>query len=316
MIAVTGASGFLGRTLCRHVAARGACRALIRVPDTVELGRSCEVRIVGDLSEMTDATAFAGCSAVIHAAARAHRMGESGTGALDAYRLANVTGTVKVLEAMRAAGVRRLVYVSSIKAVGERSLSGHPLRPTDGRHPEDAYGISKMEAEDVVRLAHERGEVDAVVVRPVLVHGVGVKGNLLRLLGAVAAGRYLPLGAIGNRRSLAGVENLCDALRTCATHPAAGGQTFHIADGGVISTRDLACLLADGLGVSPALLPIPRWLALAAGTLTGKGAMVRRLFDDMEVDSSDITRVTGWVPRTTLHDGLRSMAAAWRAAPW
>jgi nucleoside-diphosphate-sugar epimerase len=256
-------------------------------------------------------------------------MGELGSEALAAYRQTNVAGTKAIIDAMSRAGVRRLVYVSSIKALGERSDS-IALKPSDPKRPEDPYGISKAEAEDAVLAAHAVGQIDAVIVRPVLVHGPGAKGNLERLLGALARGRPLPLGAVRNRRSMVGVGNLADALLTAAMAPlgktdesqSTPGRTevhppsrlksappvYHIADDGVISTRRLVEVLAEGLGVRPRLVSVPRWLAVGGATLLGKGAMARRLFDDLEVDDSDFRLDFAWRPAIDLEDGLRLMA--------
>jgi UDP-glucose 4-epimerase len=303
MIAVTGATGFVGRRLVAVCRERGlAVRCLVRtVPPSsarnaaVSIQGVQETAVVGDLGAgPLDATHLAGCGTLIHAAARAHRMGER-DGA--AYHRDNVLATTHLLAAARSAGVRRVVLVSSIKA---------------GRDGEDDYGRSKAEAE---RLVREAEGLDGVVMRPPLVHGPGAKGNLLRLMSAIAAGRLLPLGGVVNRRSLVGLDNLCDALITAATmaaeHLAAdpAGRIYHVADAGVISTRRLVEVLAEGMGAKPRLVSVPRWLAVGGATLLGKGAVARRLFDDLEVDASAFTRDTGWHPRKTLEDGLREMAA-------
>ena len=310
VIAVTGANGFVGRQVGDLAPARQAgLRPLTR-------------RELGDLGGAAiDPRLLAGCSAIIHTAARAHRMGEQGVAALAAYRQTNVAGTQALIAAMVQAGVRRLVFVSSIKTLGERSR-GAPLRPQDACRPEDPYGVSKAEAEAVVLAAQAAGQIDAVIVRPVLVHGPGVKGNLQRLLGAIARGRALPLGAVRNRRSMLGVGNLADALLTAAvaglTTPGRAGredgrasgprsQVYHLADG-VISTRRLVEVLAEGLGVQPRLINLPRWLAVGGATLLGRGAMARRLFDDLEVDDSDFRRDFAWQPKLGLEAGLRLMA--------
>lgn len=310
LIAITGAHGFVGRQTLIRAAQRGlpAVPLLRSLPaGGVEVG-GCAPRRLGELgTDAVDPAVLDGCGAVIHAAARAHRMGEAGAAALAAYRRCNVEGTRALITAMAAAGVRRLVYVSSIKALGERSHGG-PLRPGDDRRPEDPYGVSKAEAEAEVLEAHRTGTIEAVIIRPVLVHGPGARGNLERLMAAIARGRPLPLGAVRNRRSLLGVANLADALLTAATAARVDGSIHHLADDGAISTRRLVEVLAEGLGVQPRLLPVPRWLAVGGATLLGKGAMARRLFDDLEVDDSDFRRDFGWKPRIGLEEGLRAMA--------
>lgn len=247
--------------------------------------------------------------------------------ALSAYRAVNVDGTLGVIQAMVAAGVRRMVYVSSIKACAE-SGSGL-LAPNSQPAPSGPYGLSKFEAEQLVLDHGRRGLIDPIIIRPPLVHGPGAKGNLRSLMEAILKGRLLPFGAIANRRSLIGLDNLCDALITAATVPweqlvraraekkddslpvenrRSQGCIYHVADDGVISTHRLVEVLAEGLGVKPRLLSVPRWLAVGGATLLGKGAVARRLFDDLEVDDSDFRRDLGWKPRIGLEDGLRLMA--------
>jgi len=334
-IALSGPTGFVGAAIQRQ--ANSQQMELVPLVRSHSANSPNSARVIGNLDGSTiDPSLLAGCTSVIHTAARAHRMGEHGDAALAAYRQTNVAGTQALITAMVAAGVRRLVYVSSIKAVGERSTRA-PLHPNDVRQPEDPYGISKAEAEDAIRAAASSGSIEAVIVRPVLVHGPGAKGNLNRLMAAIARSRMLPLGAVHNRRSMVGVENLADALLTAATREwdVLGGETmidapgragqedgrasgprsvalprvYHIADDGVISTRRLVEVLAEGMGVTPRLISVPRWLAVGGATVLGKGAMARRLFDDLEVDDSDFRRDYGWKPKLGLEDGLRAMAA-------
>jgi len=261
------------------------------------------------------AAALAGCSVVIHAAARAHHMGETGSAALSAYRRTNVDGTRALIAAMEAAGVRRLVQVSSIKAIGERS-GASPLRPGDLRRPEDPYGRSKAEAEDLVVEAHAAGRIEAVIIRPVLVHGPGAKGNLARLMQRIQRGRPVPVGRRENRRSLLGVANLADALLRVAVAPVpvrADGRPpiYHLADDGVVSTRHLVETLAQGLAVSPRMVRVPGWLLITGATLLGRGAMARRLVDDLEIDDGGFRRDYAWIPPLGLEQGLLLMARAW-----
>ena len=355
MLAVTGANGFVGHYLTASLSGRkDGLVAITRSQASVVTFRSSG-RVVPDLSACSHNT-FSACSAVIHCAGRAHRMGEDRAQALPAYRSVNVEGTRGVVQAMIAAGVRRIVYLSSIKACGERSTT-HPLAPDDVPTPEDAYGISKLEAEQLLLEYGRQGVIDPIIIRPVLVHGPGAKGNLARLCEAVRNGRWLPLGAVRNKRSFLGVDNLCDAIITAATLPwerfgdfgaasekrtdltanteigAPGGMTraeggisdskelprarlvpgapgrvYHLADEGVISTRRLVEVLAEGMGVKPRLVSVPRWLAVGGATLLGKAATARRLFDDLEVDASAFSKDTGWQPTKSLEDGLREMA--------
>lgn len=367
MIALTGPTGFLGKAIMQKACLHSVPLVpLVRATDATTAGQaeSCAPRVIGVLGGgPIDPGVFAGCTAVIHAAARAHHMGERGPESLAAYRRTNVAGTQSLIVAMHSAEVRRLVYVSSIKAVAERS-AGVALRPAAERRPEDPYGQSKAEAEDAIRAACADGGIEAVIIRPPLVYGLRVKGNLVRLMEGVWAGKLLPLGAVKNRRSFVGVGNLAEAVLMAAM-PMGGNSSvpgrprhsderelvgprgdqgiptswslsvpagndelqlvdanagrragarwsqpgvYHIADDGVISTRKLVEVLAEGLGVKPRLISVPRWLAVGGATLLGKGAVARRLFDDLEVDDSDFRRDFHWKPRLGLEEGLRLMA--------
>ncbi len=302
-----------------------ALRPLLRrtstaLPDGVELG---------DLDgSVIDPAALAGCQAVIHTAARAHRMGESGPKALAAYRQVNVQGSRALMTAAIAAGLKRFVYISSIKASGESSVMGKSCDPGHQPAPSDPYGISKGEAEQaLIELAAGAG-IELAIIRPTLIHGPGAKGNLHRLLTAIAAGKPLPLGAVRhNRRSLLGLLNAASAIVHAATAPwpgaglhagtrAAGADGLwridHLADDGTISTRRLVELLAEGMGVRPRLLSVPRWAAMAAATPLGKSGAVRRLYGNLIVDDSAFRQDWGWKPQISLEAGLQDMAVAWR----
>lgn len=328
MIALTGPTGFLGQALLAHCRAHypdQPLRPLLRsanaaLPDGV---------VVGDLDgKDIDPAALAGCQVLIHCAARAHRMGESGEAALAAYRQVNVLGSAALMRAAIAAGLQRVVYVSSIKACAEGHGPGDALRPDQPSAPEDPYGMSKHEAEQtVIDLAAGAG-IELAIIRPTLIHGPGAKGNLQRLLTAIGTGKRLPVGAVGhNRRSLLGLSNSVSAIVHVATAawPGTGSlagtraaaadgcwRIDHLADDGVVSTRRLVELLAEGMGVAPKFLNLPRWAAMAAALPLGKAAAVRRLFGSLEVDDSAFRSDWGWQPEVGLEDGLRQIAAAWR----
>ena len=314
MIGLTGSSGFVGAAVVAEARLRGQSLRMLVRSSVANENLHYEARAIGDLNcPPLDPAALSGCNVIIHAAARAHCMDDGGKEELAAYRRTNVNGTIALLAAMEAAGVHRIVYVSSIKALGERTRD-IPLRPFDERRPEDAYGRSKAEAEDVICAAHVAGRVDAVIVRPVLVYGPGAKGNLVRLMTAIRRGQMLPLGGVQNRRSLVGVSNLADALLTVATSArsisvrSGMAPIYHVADDGVISSRRLVQVLAQGLGVAPRLVNVPRWIAVPGASLLGKGALARRLFADFEIDDEDFRRDFGWRPKIDLEEGLRLMA--------
>jgi nucleoside-diphosphate-sugar epimerase len=234
--------------------------------------------------------------------------------ALGAYRLVNVDGSQRLAEQAAALGVRRLVFLSSIKVNGE-STDGlpHPFGARndegelDAPAPEDPYGVSKWEAEQALWAVSEQTALDVVIVRPPLVYGPGVKGNLLRLLRWVARGVPLPLGAVQNQRSLVGLDNLLDLLSRCIDHPAAVGQTLLVSDGEDVSTPDLLRHMAAGLGRSANLLPVPKPLLRLAAHALGKQAEVDRLIGSLQIDSRYTCDLLDWTPPTSVVKGIRHM---------
>lgn len=309
-VLVTGANGFIGRGLCETLAARGfAVRAAVRTP----VALPGEVRTVGEIGPGTEwRRVLAHVDAVVHLAARAHVMRDAAADPLADYRAINVAGTARLAQECAAARVPRLVFVSSIKVNGERS-GAIPFTEADPPAPEDAYGVSKREAEEELRSIAAATGLEAVVVRPCLVYGPGVRGNLDRLLRAIERGIPLPLASLRNRRSLMGLTNLCDLLVRCATDPRAAGQTFLASDGADLSTPQLIRWLADGVGRPARLFSVPRsWLELAA-RLAGAQAAYERLSGTLQVDSSKARELLDWQPPLPVDDGLRETGAWHRA---
>jgi nucleoside-diphosphate-sugar epimerase len=264
--------------------------------------------VVGEIGPDTDwRTALEDITAVVHLAARTHVMRESAADPLAAYRDINVEGTQRLAEAAAAAGVRRFVFLSSIKVNGERT-GLLPFGEADEPRPEDAYGITKLEAEQVLERIAAESEMRVTILRPPLVYGPGVKGNFLALMGAVRKGVPLPLGLVDNRRSLVHVGNLASAIVACLDNERAAGQTFLVSDGEDLSTPELIRRLATGLATRPRLYPCPVWLLRVAGTLLGKRAQVARLTDSLQVDSARIRQMLGWTPPFTVEQGLAETA--------
>ncbi len=303
---VTGANGFVGRQLCPHLLARGyEIRAVLR---QVQPGDSAYEQVaVGAIGEDTDwGPALQGIDTVIHLAGRAHVMQELSEDPLSLYRQVNVAGSRRLAQQAAGAGVRRLVYLSSIKVNGERT-GERPFRESDTPAPEDAYGLSKWEAEQALQQVASETGLELVILRPVLIYGPGVKGNLLRLGGLIRRGFPLPLKSVDNRRSLLGIGNLLDFVDTCVTHPAAPGEVFLVSDGEDLSTPQLIRVMAEAMGLKPRLLPFPPvWLKGLAGLL-GRAPEVERLCGNLQVDIGKSARLLGWHPHVPVADGLREM---------
>lgn len=301
---VTGANGFVGSALVPHLKARGyRVRAALR---QARPGAWDESVVIGDLNSPVDwRVAVSGVDAIWHLAARVHVMNETETDPLAAFRRVNVARTAELCNAAAAAGVRRLVYLSSIKVNGESSTPEHPFRPEDPPAPADPYAVSKLEAEAAVLTSR----VDAVVLRPPLVYGPGVGANFARLLDVVRKGYWLPLGAIENRRDLVFVGNLADALCLLGDHPDAVGKVFLISDGEPLSTPALIRAVGDALGRRAHLIPVPVTLLRGLLSLAGKEAEADRLLGSLEVDISTLTHGLGWRPRYSLATALAATVA-------
>lgn len=307
-ILVTGASGFVGVPTCRRLLADGhEIVAAVRRDDSfLPLGvRSCRV---ASLAPDTDwQLALAGVQCVVHLAARAHVMDDRSHDPVAEFRRINRDGTARLAEQAAQAGVKRFIFVSSIKVNGESTNPGQPFRGDDPPAPADAYGISKAEAEAILAEIAGRTGMSTAVVRPPLVHGPGVKGNLAVLLKALRAGVPLPLGKIVNRRSLIGADNLADAITFLAGHSAQG--CFLVRDGEDISTPELIRRLAAAMHQSPRLLPVPSWLLRLGAAVLGKGSAYDRLAGSLTVDDTPL-RQLGWQPPFTLNQGLERMVEA------
>ena len=319
---VTGANGFVGNAL---VAASQQNAHSVRRALRNKGEEEGDAVAVGDINGHTDwAEALRDIDVVIHLAARVHVMHESAADPLAAFREVNVQGTENLARQAAAGGVKRLVYVSSIKVNGESTLSPGPS-PVNGGGvqnifteldipaPQDPYGISKWEAEQALhRVAAETG-LEIVIVRPPLVYGAGVKGNFAQMLKVLDRGIPLPFASVHNRRSLIHGGNLADALIACATHPAAAGQTYLVSDGDDVSTPELLRRLGAELGRPARLFPCSPALLRFAGRLTGKSAQIERLLGSLQVDSARIRRELDWHPPYTLQQGLQGTAEWYRA---
>jgi nucleoside-diphosphate-sugar epimerase len=304
LVLVTGASGFVGTALCSALPAHGfRMRRGVRTE-----AHDDDAVAVGNIDALTDwSAALDKADAVAHLAALTHRVGATAKEYLDDYRRINVEGTRRLAEQAAAAGVRRFVFMSSIKVNGE-STSGLAFRESDAPDPQDAYGITKLEAEQTLAGIARASGMEVVVLRPPLVYGPGVKGNFLRLMRLLARGVPLPLGSVRNRRSLIYVGNLADAVVAALRAPQAAGRTYLVSDGEALSTPDLLYNLGRALGREARLMPCPPALLRGMGALIGRSDEVARLTGSLEVDSTRIERELGWTAPHPPEHGFRATA--------
>lgn len=308
-VLVTGATGFVGRFLCKRLLAEGwdVRGTLLAAENPTALVDGVVPAVIEPLGAETHwGHALAGVDTVIHLAARVHIMDDMSVDPLQEFRTVNTEGTRQLAREAAMAGVQRLVFVSTIKVNGEET--DIPYIEDSLVMPTDPYGISKWEAEEALQQIEPETGLEVVIIRPVLVYGPGVKANFLNMMKAVSRGFPLPFSSIANKRSLIYVGNLVDALATCAVHPLAAGQTYLVSDGEDVSTPGLIRRTASALEVSAHLLPFPPYLMRLAGKLVGKSSAVDRLTGSLTVDSSKIRRDLGWKPPFTMAEGLLETA--------
>jgi UDP-glucose 4-epimerase len=307
-ILVTGANGFVGGALLdRLVAERESYDVIASVRGECNLKTVFYQQVqIGDLSSFTDwSIALNQVDVVVHCAARVHIMKDDSKDPLKAYREVNFYGTLNLARQAALAGVRRFLFISSIKVNGEETQPGKPFTADELPSPLDPYGVSKFEAEEGLRTIEEETGMEVVIVRPPLVYGPGVKANFASMLRLVELGIPIPLGSIHNARSMVALDNLTDFLVTCINHPAAAGQTFLVSDGEDVSTTDLLKRTAHAMGKHALLIPIPDFIIKSVAVLLGKRAVVNRLCGSLQVDINKASRLLGWSPPLTLDQGLK-----------
>jgi nucleoside-diphosphate-sugar epimerase len=304
-VLVTGATGFVGRRVTSTLLACGRqVRAAVRSAAVSVLTPGLHA-VVEDLGPQTDwRSALEGVDSVIHLAARVHVMQDTAQDPLAEFRKTNVAGTLHLARQAVEAGVRRFVFISSVKVNGEATVPGRPFAAGDVPAPGDAYGISKHEAEAGLQALAAATGLEVVIIRPVLVHGPGVGANFLSMMRWLHRGVPLPLGAIHNQRSLISLDNLVDLIITCLDHPRAAGQVFLASDGEDLSTTALLQRTAKALGRPARLLPVPEALIQGMARLLGRQDLAQRLCGSLQVDIGTTRDLLGWTPPLTVDAGL------------
>lgn len=305
---VTGANGFIGLRVVEMLERQGVIvRSAVRNLDLTSYPKK-NYYAVGDIGPNTDwSVALKGTSVVIHTAARVHVMRETVQNPLDAFREINVWGTLNLARQASEAGVRRLVYISSIKVNGEATFSGRPFKASDTPVPVDPYSISKFEAEQGLLTIAAQTDMEVTIVRPPLVYGPGVKGNFASIMRILKKGIPLPLGAVDqNKRSMVAIDNLTSLLITCAFHPKAANQIFLVKDGEDLSTAGFFRRLGTAMGVPVRLVPVPEVLLRMAIKMVGRSDIAQRLCGNLQIDDGPTRDLLSWTPVVTVDEGLRA----------
>lgn len=306
---VTGANGFVGSALCARLlrdgmSVRGAVRSLNKLP------RGAEATAIGDLSSQTDwSAALRNVEQIVHLAARVHLMNDDNSEPLAEFRRVNVDATAALARQAALAGVRRFVFLSSIKVNGEFTVDGKPFTADDVPSPEDPYGVSKYEAEQLLRqIAAETG-MKVVIIRPPLVYGPGVKANFELMMKWLSRGVPLPLASVTeNRRSFVALDNLVDLIVTCLNHPVYFNQIFLVSDGEDISTAALLKRTSEAIGYPARLFDLPIVLLKLGAMMVRKPGMYQRLCGSLQLDIDKTRQLLGWKPPVSVDEGLRRTA--------
>jgi len=310
LVLLTGATGFLGRQIVNQLGKDSdyLLRTAVRKKSASQEGLLHEEVNVQDISLPMDwSSALKECDFIIHTAARAHIMNETAINPLHEYHAVNVDGTMNLARQAAAHGVKRFIFLSTIKVNGEETSLGNCYTSSDIPNPQDPYAISKYKAEKALQaLALETG-MEVVIIRPPMIYGPQVKGNFLRIINWLKRGFPLPLKAIKNKRSFVSVYNLVDLIIHCLNHPRAANQIFLVSDGEDVSIAELLSKTATAMNTSARLFTMPYGLMKALASGLGKQAELQRLCGSLQVDMSQTCEILNWKPKISIDDGLHRM---------
>jgi len=305
---VTGGSGFIGKAVCENLKKKNYKINITSRRDIIKNSNDVKVYNINEIDGNTDwFQALTAVSCIIHCAAKTHMMNNDKQNSLSSFRKINVKGTLNLAKQASACGVKRFIFLSSIKVNGERTEKSSIFRHNDIPKPEDSYGKSKWEAEKGLWEISKQTGLEVVIIRAPLVYGPGVKGNLERLIKIIKSRIPLPFSLIKNQRSLVGIDNLVDLIVRCIDDHKASGNTFLVSDEEDISTPDLVRQIASSMGLSVRLFPIPLSLLKFFGFLLGKKTEIDRLVGSLRIDNSYTKEILNWTPPLSVEEGIRRM---------
>lgn len=304
-ILVTGGNGFVGSYLKQYFLENGYS-VTSQVRQLSEKTKDSIKEVSFDITKPIAGTIFQNIDICIHCAARAHVMNEGVENPIEIYRKINVDGALNVAKAAAKAGVKRFIYLSSIKVNGEQTTT-QAFKPSDAVNTDDPYGLSKYEAEQALLELSKQTGLEVVIIRPVLIYGPNVKANFKSMVGLANKKLPLPIGCLDNKRSMVSIYNLADLIHTCITHKNANGEVFLASDQDDISVKQLFEKLAYHQNNKLLMLPVPKSLISFLARVVGKKAVASRLCSELVVDTSKNTQLLGWTAPYTVDESLQKM---------